>query len=241
MTPFPLCFNPLKALFACRITPSHPLKACLFQSLEFPSSFLRLSLAPFLLPISLILFCTPESQAGIFFLPHYIPEGQRAVGIEPQWLLSQGASLGVQFRYGQGVSELINVSALIGTGSDPNRFRAGGAATFDFYPNEGDQPGLGLALQGVYTDTTRGGMWSFSGTPYLHQTFAMQNMIPIEPFLALPLEQQIFTSKTSSQLQASFIVGSFFHYGEHWSSVLELGIGITQVMTVFSGGLIYYY
>jgi len=189
----------------------------------------------------LALLLTPKSWAGVFFLPHYITENQRALGIQPQWLLSQGATLGVELRYGQGVSELVNLGALIGTESGQSPFKVGGSATFDFYPNTAEQPGLGLAIQGIFTKTKTEGMWSLSAAPYFHKTLAIPGMIPVEPFIALPLEQRIFNSKSTSPFQMSFIVGTFFHYGEHWSSVLELGIGITQVMAIFSGGLIYYY
>jgi hypothetical protein len=190
--------------------------------------------------LSILLFNEP-SWAGVFFLPHYIPTEQRALGVEPEWLLSRGAGLGVNLRYGQGVSEILNLSGLIGTGSEPQAFRVGGAATLDLYPDDDRQPGLGIAFQGIFSQGSLGSTWSLSAIPYLHKTLTNKGAIPMEPFFALPLGKQVLHPSEPPQFIASFTVGSFFHYGEHWSSVVELGIGITHVMTYFSGGLIYYY
>src|SRR4051812_44461440 len=89
----------------------------------------------FLLLGMILLRGLPQSHAGVFNLPHFVTSGQFAIGVEPELLMTGTASLGVDLKYTHGVSELSNLTGIIGTGGGSRQFRFGGAYTFDFFPD----------------------------------------------------------------------------------------------------------
>ena len=46
------------------------------------------------------------AQAGVFTLPHFVPAGDWALGLEPELTLTSGAGLGANVKFTHGLTEL---------------------------------------------------------------------------------------------------------------------------------------
>jgi hypothetical protein len=178
------------------------------------------------------------SYAGVFNLPHFVAPQKFAIGVEPELIMTDGASLGVNLRYTQGLSELNNFTGIIGSGGNNRQFRMGGAFTFDFFPDIENQPGIGLALQGLYVRLPNAGSVEVSGIPYIHKTFRNEQY-HAEPYFAVPTGLAL--SQGVYQTIVSLVFGSLFHHSEHVSSGVEFGVSLNNAYTYISGGVIYYH
>lgn len=181
------------------------------------------------------------AQAGVFGIPHFVEQGNFAVGIEPELTLSDDAGLGVNAKFIYGLTELNNVQAIIGTGGGGRRFRAGGNITFDFFPDIEGQPGIGIAAQGIYYRYLGGtGAMELSAIPYLHKAFRSGES-EVEPYVAVPFGVNLLSGDVMGT--TSVAVGSYFmpesagkiRYG------VELGVNVSNAATYLSAGLLYYY
>lgn len=176
--------------------------------------------------------------AGVFNLAHFVYPGEFALGIEPELTLSSGAGLGVNFKYTQGLSNLSNFTALIGTGGGPRKFRVGGNFTLDFFPDLQGQPGIGLAVQGIYYRLVDTGQFEFTGVPYIHKSF-VSNGNEVEPFLAIPFGLAFSDGRYKSI--SSISIGSMFKSSENLRYVIEVGVAIANTESTVSGGIVYYH
>ena len=152
--------------------------------------------------------------------------------------MTNKAALEVNLRYTHGLTELNNVTAIVGTGSDSRRFRVGGNYTFDIFPDIEKQPGIGIALQALFVRLNTAGSVEFTGIPYIHKALITDQGI-VEPFLAIPVGLTL----SSGQYQpiTTIVVGSMFEHSVHLRSVVEFGLNVNNAQTYLSGGLAYYH
>ena len=187
-----------------------------------------------------LFFISMSASAGVFTMPHFVEPDHFSLGIEPELTFTDGAGIGVNAKYTHGISDLMNVMGVIGTGSGPKKFRIGGAAVFDFFPDVEEQPGVGLALEGIYYRRRDGGRLDLTAVPYIHKAFKHGDML-VEPFAALPVGFG-FRSDNYDGL-FSVVVGTIFGQAdsEHLRYVVELGINVDHADTYIAGGLSYYH
>ena len=186
---------------------------------------------------ALFLTSIPSASASVFNLPHFTPPGHFGIGLEPELTFGDNSNAGFNLRYTHGLNELNNLNAFFGTGGDARQFRIGGAYTFDFFPDVPNQPGIGLALQGLFVKRFDVGTIELTLIPYLHKTLSSNQQV-FEPFLAVPIGLTLAEGRY--QYISTLSIGSLFHHNEHFSSVIELGVKLNNVDTYISGGVIYY-
>lgn len=184
--------------------------------------------------------CGPWSYGSLFQIPHFVNEGKFALGLEPELVFTGGlgGSGGLNFKGSYGASETGNVLFQVGMGPQSRGFRAGGGAGFDFFPDYEGQPGIGLAVQGVYFDLGQTSSVEVAAIPYIHKGFQIKRGPGFEPFLALPVGLRL--SDGMYQVQTSVVFGALFEHSARWSSVFEVGVGLNNAFGSVSGGVIYY-
>jgi hypothetical protein len=212
------------------------------QMKRFTRSVTRSVILP-LFALVALLPLSRSAQAGVFNIPHFVTPGEFAVGIEPELTLSSdvgsGAGLGVNAKFTAGVSELSNLTGIIGTGGGPRKFRVGGNYTFDFFPDIAGQPGIGIALQGLYYRVPDRGQLELTGIPYVHKTFVTGEKNEFEPFVAVPVGAAF--SQGEYHAISSVVVGGIFKNTENFRYIMEFGIAVNRADTYLSGGIVYYH
>jgi hypothetical protein len=183
-----------------------------------------------------------EAHAGFFNTGHFVAPGNFAIGFEPELTFTNGAGLAANLRYTHGLTELNNLNFIIGTGGGPRRFRVGGNFTFDFFPDIDDQPGIGLAAQGIYyrvgTGDMTAGIFEVTGVPYIHKAFKTGGN-EVEPFLAIPIG--LGFSGGNYETVSQVVFGSMFQNTEHIRYSVEFGFNINHSESYMSGGVTYYH
>ncbi len=178
-----------------------------------------------------------QAHAGVFALPRFVPQGEHAVGFEPELTLTNGAGLGANLKYTYGATELNNLTAIVGTGGGPRQFRVGSSFSFDFFPDLDSQPGIGVAVQGLYYRLKVNGQFEATLIPYVHKTFVNQEN-EVEPYLSVPFGMG-FASGTYKMI-SNFVIGAIFKNSERLRYVTEVGVAINNAETYVSGGVIFY-
>ena len=196
---------------------------------QFPVAFLSLAAA---------VGVSPSAWAGTFSMAQFVSPGEFAIGIEPEITLTDGAGLATNVKFTQGVTDLNNFIATIGTGSGSRAFRVGGGMTFDFFPDLEGQPGIGIATQGTYYRLAGTGQLELQAVPYIHKTFRSGDN-EIQPFFAFPLGYGF--SEGNYRPITSAAIGSIFRSSEHFRYVTEFGIAVNNTETYVSGGIVYYH
>ena len=185
------------------------------------------------------LLATTQSFGGVFNLPHFVTLGEFAVGMEPELIFMNGATPGVNLKYTHGVSDMNNLTGILGAGGAGRGFRVGGAFTFDFFPDLEKQPGIGLAIGALFVQLPTAGSVELTGTPYIHKNLTYEDNIVIEPFFAVPIGLSL--SQGLYQPIATLAFGALFQHNEHFKSVVELGVGLGNTSTYLSGVVVYYH
>lgn len=187
----------------------------------------------------LFLSLAPLAEAGVFNMPRFVDAGNNAFGIEPEVMMSNGGGVGANLRYTQGISELNNAFALVGTGSNVRNFRIGGGFTFDFIPDVDTQPGIGIGFQGIYYRYKDGvGQLETAAVPYLHKMFSNGEGSSIEPFVALPVGPAFRAGNYN--WQAQLVLGAMFHEDNSLIRyIAELGVNMNRSESYISGGILY--
>ncbi len=192
--------------------------------------------------LGLGLFTSTLAQAGVFSTPHFVPQDNYALGLEPEVLLSSGGGLGINLRYTHGISDSTNLTGIFGTGSGSRGVRFGGLASFDLFPDVEKQPGIGVAVQALLIQLPKALAFEATGVPYIHKSFPVVKaaaLHAIEPFLAIPIGVQL--SEGNYQLLTSLSLGALFEHSAHFRSVFEVGVGLASASgTTLSGGIVYY-
>ncbi|MBC7692813.1 MAG: hypothetical protein H7222_13715 [Methylotenera sp.] len=185
-----------------------------------------------------------SAHAGVFTTPHFLAPGASEFGVEPEITLSNGAGIAANLRYTYGLTDLNNFTAIVGTGSGPRQFRAGGNFTFDLFPDIEAQPGIGLATQALYyrlkpsEQVNVMGQLDLTATPYIHKTFINPDGTEIEPFLAIPFGLGFSGGQYKAITSAA--VGTIIKSSPNLRYVLELGININHSESYVSGGIAFY-
>jgi hypothetical protein len=202
---------------------------------------------------SLLLLCVAGAllpslaHADVFNLPHFVPAGDFAIGLEPELVLSSGAGVGINARYTQGLADFFSLSGEIGTGSGPRRFRAGVDLNFDFIPDLPGQPGIGMAARAMYVriptpGTTVGdvsGQLELTAIPYIHKAFATASGGTIDPFFSLPAGMSFLDGNYRALVTG--VVGAMIQANEHFWYSAEFGIAINHTDSYFAGGITYFH
>jgi hypothetical protein len=178
------------------------------------------------------------ARGGVFSLPHFVFPDHFALGLEPELILTNGAGVGMNFKFTHGISDLLNATGIIGTGSGPYRFRAGTNIAFDLFPDAPGQPGIGIAIEGLYFRLKDSGRFDLTTIPYLHKGFVSSGG-EFEPYLALPFG--IGLKSGDDVALSTFTLGSIFKTNEQLRYVLEVGVAINNTESYVSGGVIYYH
>jgi hypothetical protein len=186
-----------------------------------------------------VLVLAPSAEAGVFNLPRFVEPGKNAVGVEPEVTLTNGGGVAANVRYTQGITELNNLTAILGTGTGRRRFRIGGAMTFDFFPDIDSQPGIGIATQAIYYRYEHArGQLEVAGIPYVHKRFHNGAGSTIEPFFALPTGPAFHSGEYHWQTQV--VLGAIFNQtGSDLHFVGEVGVNVNKTESYVSGGLIF--
>ncbi len=195
---------------------------------------------PELLGILLLLSASVSSAtAGVFNIPRFVEPGKNAVGFEPEVVLTNGGGAGANLHYTQGITALNNIHAVLGTGGGQRRFRMGGAATFDFFPDVDDQPGMGIATQAIYYKYQNDyGQLEVTAIPYFHKAFFNGQGNQVEPFLALPFGPAFHAGEYHWQSQLVF--GAGFHREKtNLHFIAEVGVNLGKTDSYVSGGILY--
>ncbi|MEK7691568.1 MAG: hypothetical protein AAB425_11175, partial [Bdellovibrionota bacterium] len=179
-----------------------------------------------------------QAQAGVFTTPHFFEPTNFSLGLEPEVTFGGKFGLGIQARYTHGVSEINNFGVILGTGSGSRNFRAGVNLTFDIFPDTSGQPGIGVAIQGMYYRTKEAsGLFEASGIPYIHKTFEGKTS-EFEPYLAIPTGLALSGGMYEPLVQLA--IGTFFSQRKSpLRYAAEVGIALMNSQTYFSGGLVY--
>ena len=186
----------------------------------------------------LVLLLSNFANAGVFNIPSFLEPGKFSLGVEPEVTLTDGAGLGVNFKYTQGVSDLINLQGLIGTGGGPRQFRVGGSANFDFFPDTDRQPGIGVATRAIWYQLPNNGQLELQAIPYIHKSFHNSTGgADVDPFLAVPIGYAFATGNYTPI--SSIALGCNFKQTEHITYIAELGVNINSSESTVSGGLVW--
>jgi hypothetical protein len=200
-----------------------------------------ISLLTFLGLVGGYLTISNSYATGVFNIPRFVNPGAFAVGLEPELDFTGGTNLGLNLRFNYGIADSNNLHAMIGTGAGSRQFRIGAAYTFDFFPDIEKQPGIGVAVQGLFVQLPSAGSFEITAIPYIHKTFNWQGesaALNFEPFFATPVGLALASGNYQTLVTLAF--GSMFHHNEHFSSVVELGVSVSNAYTYFSGGIVYY-
>jgi hypothetical protein len=195
-------------------------------------------LRAFLVLVFCVVTLEGVSHAGVFGMSHFVVPGNFAVGIEPELTLATQAGLAANVKWTQGISDLNNVTAIIGTGAEPRKFRVGGNMTFDFFPDIENQPGIGIGTQAIYYRIGENGRLEVHAVPYVHKAFQSSGG-EFEPYVAIPFG--VGFSDGQYKAISNVAVGSMFKNSEKFRYVLELGVAINNSDSYVSGGVIYYH
>jgi hypothetical protein len=184
------------------------------------------------------------SAAGFNTTSHFVAPGEFEIGVEPELTLTDGAGMAGNLRFTEGLTDLTNVTGILGTGGGPRQFRVGGNMAFDFFPDVQGQPGIGIAGQAIYyrlgvsgtTDTL--GQLELTAAPYIHKAFKAGGG-EVEPFLAIPLG--LAFSDGDYRAISTITIGSMFKASPHVSYVAEFGLAVNNAESYFACGISYYH
>jgi hypothetical protein len=197
----------------------------------------------YILPILGLLFgfalSAPQAEASLFNMARFVEPGKNAVGFEPEVTLTHGGGVAGNVRYTQGISYLNNLHLNVGMGSGHRRFRTGAAFTFDFFPDVGNQPGIGLGTQATYYRYKGGyGQLETALVPYIHKAFHSGNGQQIEPFLAVPVGPAFRSGEY--QWTTQVVMGAIYRRNDtDLQFVGEVGVSVNKSESYISGGILY--
>lgn len=184
---------------------------------------------------------TPAQASTLFSQPHFLEEGKYGLGIEPVLVTTNGNGFATNLRTQYGLTDLQNLSTIVGAGSGRQKFRIGGGTTFDFFPDLEGQPGIGLAVQSIYyrykkTGDSSYGQLEVSATPYIHKTFYNEQDDQVEPYLGLPFGTA-FRQNEYNWFSQLTIGGRYRPNKSTLHLFTELNVNLSHAETTISGGV----
>lgn len=195
----------------------------------------------FVSPILLIVtafwvFISVGQATTSFDLPTYVEPGKASIGIEPVFALTNGsgASLNAKARYG--VNELLNLGAMIGTGTGAREFRLGMVADFEWFPDMEGQPGIATPFFTEYYRFRDDGLITFGLKPLVYKTFVTDHG-DFTPFVSIPFGWNYCNQRTRAMIQTSFGTVYRLPQNEHIRFVVETGFNVKHAYSYISGGV----
>ena len=207
------------------------------RSSPIPTHFFLTAAALFL---TSSLLPASSARAGTFNLPNFIAPGTNAFGLEPEVTFTHESGFATNLRLQTGVDALSNAHFVVGTGGGQRNFRAGGAYTFDFFPDLNQQPGIGIAVQAMYYRYSGNfGQLEPQAIPYIHKAFDDGHGTIVEPFLSVPVGFE-FRSDTYSFI-STLAFGARIYPDKKGplSFIAELGLSLDNTESYLSGGVVY--
>lgn len=142
-----------------------------------------------ILLLTFALLCLPTaSDAAIFDAPDILQENSGAVGAFGELLLSDPTSEGVEVRGRYGLSDDLNVAAILGTGSKSRQKRFGGEVVYNLIPDWDGQLGLSLLGTAMYLERFNSGGIHLRAGIMAHKKFEGFGLNPAIVYLALPFQ-----------------------------------------------------
>jgi hypothetical protein len=142
------------------------------------------------------------SRASIFDAPDILQENSGALGAFGELLLSDPTSEGIEVHGRYGLSDDLNVAAILGTGSKGKKLRFGGEAVLNFIPDYEGQLGLSALGTALYLDRLNTGGLQMRVGLMAHKKFRGFGLNPAIVYFAIPfyLEGRKGNYTTGSQL-----------------------------------------
>jgi hypothetical protein len=180
-----------------------------------------------------------SAQAGVFNLPYFLQPGENALGLEPEVTFTNDGGVGGNLKYQHGITDFSNATAILGSGTGIKKFRAGASLTFDFIPDLEQQPGIGIALTGIYYKYRSFGQMDVTTAPYVHKAFYNGDGNQIDPFFSFPIGPEFRSGNYN--WAATVVVGAKFKQKDmKFHFVGEVGVSVNKAETYVSGGVIFY-
>jgi hypothetical protein len=175
-----------------------------------------------------VCFLASPAQAAIFDAADILPRNAGAVGAMGEILLSDPTSEGVEAHGRYGLSDDLNLGAILGTGSKNKRFRLGGEAIYNLLPDWQGQVGVSFLGSVLYLNRPTGGGLQMRVGPMVHKRITSWSAHPATFYVALPfyLEANHGTYYSATQL----VLGSDFDLteGGHYYGTGEAGIRLNR-------------
>jgi hypothetical protein len=189
--------------------------------------------------VAILLFCG-SAQAGVFDLPAFLEPGRVSLGLEADVALTEGAGAAANFKPRLGISDFLNLQAIVGTGTGDRRFRLGGTLDIEYFPDVSWQPGLATPITFLYTRFRNAGNAALFVTPLIYKTFHSRDGVGFTPFIGLPIGWNARQSTLRGFTQIS--VGTMFvpRNLASWRFSAEAGFNLHQSYTYISGGLTFF-
>jgi hypothetical protein len=137
--------------------------------------------------LSALIFLLPfTSHAAIFDAADILQQNSGAVGVFGEILLSDPTSEGAEVRGRYGLSDDLNLAAILGVGSKGKQFRFGGEAVYNFIPDWDGQLGVSALASAVYLERFSSGGVQLRVGPMLHKKFEGFGLNPAIVYFGLP-------------------------------------------------------
>jgi hypothetical protein len=136
--------------------------------------------------LTLALLLPLSSQAAIFDAADILQQNSGAVGVFGEILLSDPTSEGAEVRGRYGLSDDLNVAAILGVGSKGKQFRFGGEAVYNFIPDWDGQLGFSALASALYLERFSSGGVQLRVGPMLHKKFEGFGLNPAIVYFGLP-------------------------------------------------------
>jgi len=172
---------------------------------------------------------TPQlTRAAIFDAADILRPGSNSIGILTEAVLSNPSSEGIELRAKQGINEMVNLQAILGTGSDNRKFRFGGQSTITFFPDADGQPGISLLAGALYLRRATYSALQISSGPMIHEIVSGPHGYPITLYLAMPWSIELHSGNYNTSLQLAFGANYELTEKRNWFANTEAGIALNR-------------
>ncbi len=179
------------------------------------------------------------THAAIFDAADILQPQKNSVGVLAEAVLNNPSSTGAELRLKHGFNEEVNVSAILGTGSENRRTRFGALGTFNFFPDTDGQPGISLLAGGLYLKRASYGALQLSIGPIVHKSVQSFHEYPMNLYVALPWTLEFHSGSYNTALQ--LVLGDNFEIssGRNWLFNTEAGFSLSRSETYVALGISY--
>lgn len=185
----------------------------------------------------LVFSTTTPSHAAVYDAADFLPRNGTAAGAFGELILNDPAGEGVEARARYGLSDDMNVGAILGTGSKNRKFRFGAEGVYNFIPDWQGQLGISALATAMYLKRETSGGFQLRLAPLVHKKVEALNGNPATLFLSLPFYLEARSGSLSSASQA--VLGAIFDVNREgrWYLVSEAGLKISRAESyVLLGG-----